>query len=171
LVLPGAILVGCDTTQESIKPTTQAAAKPITQEATKPTMPEAAKPTTREAAKPTPSPGVVTGTVTYLQRIALPPQVSVLVKLEDVSLQDAPAKLISAQRIELGGKQVPIPFELRYDPAKIDPKHTYNVSARIVLGDQLLFASDTAHRVITDNNPSSVEIIVRSVPTTTPKSP
>ena len=146
LVLAGATLVGCNTTQESTKPATQ------------------------EAAKPIPSLGVVTGTVTYLQRIALPPQASVLVKLEDVSLQDAPVKLISEQRIELGGKQVPIPFELRYDPAKIDPKHAYNVSARIVLGDQLLFTSDTAHRVITNNNPSSVEIIVQQTPMTPPKS-
>jgi len=142
----GVILVGCDTTQETAKST--------------------------ETAKPTSPSSVVTGTVTYLQRIALPPQVSVLVKLEDVSLQDVPAKLISEQRIEMAGKQVPIPFTLQYDPAKIDPKGTYNVSAQIVLGDQLLFTSDTAHRVITGGNPTnSVEIIVQAVPMTAPKSP
>ena len=33
----------------------------------------------------------LTGTVTYLQRVALPPEAEVYVVLEDVSLQDAPA--------------------------------------------------------------------------------
>jgi uncharacterized lipoprotein YbaY len=62
----------------------------------------------------------VTGTVFYLQRILLPPDAAVEVKLVDISRQDAPAVTISDQKITDPG-QVPIPFELPYDPAKIDP--------------------------------------------------
>ncbi len=59
----------------------------------------------------------VSGTVFYLQRIALPPDASVAVKLVDISKQDVPAVTIAEQKITPRG-QVPIPFELQYDPAK-----------------------------------------------------
>jgi len=36
----------------------------------------------------------VTGTVTYRERLALPPDAAIDVRLEDTSVQDAPAKLI-----------------------------------------------------------------------------
>src|SRR5258708_34753519 len=44
--------------------------------------------------------GVVTGTVTYRQRIALPRQAVVQVQLLDVSKADAPAIVIAEQTIE-----------------------------------------------------------------------
>jgi hypothetical protein len=34
---------------------------------------------------------------------------------------------------------VPLPFELHYDAAKIDPKHMYALSARIAVNEQLMF--------------------------------
>ncbi len=106
--------------------------------------------------------GEVSGTVTYLQRIALTPDATVVVQLRDISLMDAPAPLIGETRIESPG-QVPIPFEIRYDPKVIDPRFTYSVSARILRGDKLLFISDTVYPVITRDNPDTVEIIVRPV--------
>jgi ABC-type transporter Mla MlaB component len=62
----------------------------------------------------------VTGTVTYLQRIALPPGAVLEVKLLDVSRADAAAVTIAQQLIEPAGRQVPIAFELRYDPSRIE---------------------------------------------------
>lgn len=110
-------------------------------------------------------PGTVSGTVTYLQRIALPPNAVIEVKLQDVSRADAPATTIAEQKITAEGKQPPIPYELKFDPTKIDPKHRYNVSARIMVGDQLRFISDTAHPVLADGNSASgIEIIVKAVP-------
>jgi len=52
------------------------------------------------------------GTVTYLQRIALPRDAVVHVLLANVSLQDAPALTIAEQTLTEPG-QVPIPFERR----------------------------------------------------------
>lgn len=107
--------------------------------------------------------GVVSGTVTYLQRIALPPDATLVVQLRDISRMDAPAPLIGETRIDSPG-QVPIPFKIRYDPNVIDSRFTYSVSARILRGDKLLFISDTVYPVITRNRSDTVEIVVRPVP-------
>jgi len=107
------------------------------------------------------SQSIITGTVTYRNRSALPPTAAIEVTLADISLADAPAKVISTQRIEANGKQVPFPYELRYDPAQIDPRLTYAVSARITEGDKLLFISDTVYPVLTRGAPmTGVDILV-----------
>ena len=113
------------------------------------------------ASSGTASQGVITGTVTYRNRSALPPTAVIEVTLADISLADAPAKVISTQRIEAGGKQPPFPYELSYDPAQIDPRLTYSVSARITEGNELLFISDTVNPVLTRGAPlSGVDIPV-----------
>jgi uncharacterized lipoprotein YbaY len=110
-------------------------------------------------AEQAPLSGVLTGTVTYMQRIALPPNSVVTVQLADVSKADAAATVITSQTIETAGAQVPIPFELTYDPATIDPKSTYAVSARITLDDQLTWISPDANLVLTNGSPvTGVEI-------------
>lgn len=102
-----------------------------------------------------PAKAAVTGEVTYFQRIALPPDAVVTVRLQDVSRMDVAAVLIAEQVIETGGRQVPIPFELNYDPATIDDRMAYSVSARIEQGDKLLWINDTHHPVITRGAPTS----------------
>jgi putative lipoprotein len=107
------------------------------------------------------SQSVITGTVTYRNRSALPPTAVIEVTLADVSLADAPAKVISTQRIEAGGKQPPFVYELPYDPAQIDPRMTYSVGARITEGSELLFISDTVNPVLTRGAPmTDVDILV-----------
>ena len=105
----------------------------------------------------------VTGTVTYFQRIGLPPSATVIVTLEDVSLADAPSTVIAEQTIETAGQQVPIPFSLTYDPAEIQPQHSYVVRAQIFYGDSLRWTSTTAYPVITQGSPTEVEIEVEPV--------
>jgi len=108
--------------------------------------------------------GVLTGTVTYLQRIALPPDAVIDVQLQDVSLQDVPATVIAAERYVAAGRQVPFPFELTYDPAGIDPKHTYAIAARITVDGKLRWINTQRYPVLTGGAPvTDVEIIVESV--------
>jgi putative lipoprotein len=116
------------------------------------------KPMNAEAA-----PGTVGGTVSYLSRMALPASAIIEVKLQDVSLADAPAKVIAKEEIALGERQVPVPFELKFDPTKIDPKHTYSVSASILVNGELRFISDKAYPVLTRGNPARTEVIVKPV--------
>jgi uncharacterized lipoprotein YbaY len=107
---------------------------------------------------------VLTGTVTYLQRSALPDDAVVQVKLVDVSRADAPATVLAEHKIVTGGKQVPIPFELKYDPAAIDPRFTYAVQARIEISGQLRFITKQMYGVLTRGNPvTDVEVIVEPV--------
>lgn len=116
------------------------------------------------ASSGTTSQSVITGTVTYRNRIALPTTAVIEVTLQDISLADAPAKVISTQKIEAGGKQPPFAYELAYDPAQIDPKNTYSVSARITAGNQLLFISDTTYPVLTRGAPlTDVDILVSAM--------
>lgn len=95
-----------------------------------------------------PQPGTVTlnGTALYRERIALPPDSRLIVTISDVSLADAPSVTIAQTEMRTEGKQVPLAFSLTYDPARIDPRHSYAVSARILDGQgQLAWITDTRH--------------------------
>lgn len=103
----------------------------------------------------------VTGTVSYLQRIALPPESRVEVMLVDVSRADAPATPVARQTIQTQGKQPPYLFTLTYDPAKIDPAHRYAVRAQIFTGDTLRFTTTRSYPVLTQGAGKSAQIIVQ----------
>lgn len=99
---------------------------------------------------------VIDGTVSYRERMALPPRCVLHVQLLDVSRQDAPAKLMGEQRYETAGKQVPLPFSIAYQPDEIDPRFTYSVSGRIFDPQgELIYMSDTITPVLTRDNPST----------------
>jgi putative lipoprotein len=102
--------------------------------------------------------GVLRGTVSYRERVALPPDAVVEVRLSDVSRQDVAATLIAEIRIPSEGRQVPLRFELRYDPSEIQANRVYAVRAEIVSGGKMLFTTDTAHRVITQGNPTVLDL-------------
>lgn len=108
------------------------------------------------------SQATVSGTVTYLQRIALPPDAVVTVRIEDVSKADAMAEVIGEKVIHTGGTQVPIAFEVAYDADQIEENHSYSLRARIEDGaGKLLFTNDTSVPVITRGNPTQdVEVLV-----------
>ncbi|HAS6076281.1 YbaY family lipoprotein [Vibrio vulnificus] len=106
----------------------------------------------------------ISGTVFYRERIALPEDAAVTLVLEDVSLADAPAKVIAKHKFISNGKQVPLSFDLAYDSKKIIANHRYNVRARIEVNGRLRFISDTIVPVITDEaNTHNVEIMVVGV--------
>ncbi|WP_192256357.1 YbaY family lipoprotein [Mesorhizobium silamurunense] len=86
------------------------------------------------------------GEATYRERIALPPNAVLSVELADVSLADAPATIIGQRKIVPAG-QVPIKFEIAFDPKAIKPGRTYALQARITVDDRLLFITDTRHQV------------------------
>jgi putative lipoprotein len=105
----------------------------------------------------------VTGTVSYLVRMALPPAAVIQVQLLDVSLADAPAKVLAEEKITLGERQVPVPFTLTADPMKLEPNHSYSVSARILVDGVLRFINDKSYPVITEGNPNHVELLLKPV--------
>ncbi len=102
----------------------------------------------------------VTGTVTYRERIALDPAADIVVQLLDVSLMDAPSKVLAEQRIKANGRQVPFAYELKVDAARIDPRMRYAVSARIASGEQLLFINDTQYPVLTQGGATRADLVL-----------
>ena len=104
----------------------------------------------------------VTGTVTYRERIALPPSAVIKVQVVDVSRADAPAVVLGEQLIEAAGKQVPFSFAIAYDPAGIDERMSYAVQARIEAGGRLLFISDQRYAVITRDAPGHVDLVLKA---------
>lgn len=105
---------------------------------------------------------VITGTISYRERIALSENASVEIELLDVSRQDVEATVIARQRIEQPG-QVPIEFELSFDPELIDERNAYAVSARIKQGRTLLFINDTNTPVLTRGAGREVDLLLSQV--------
>lgn len=103
------------------------------------------------------------GSATYRQRIALQSEAILEVELRDISRADAPATILSSVSIKPSG-QVPIPFKLLYDDNMIDQRNTYSVSAKINLGERVIFRSTTAHLVLTRGNPDRIEVMMEMMP-------
>ena len=95
-----------------------------------------------------PATSKVIGQISYRERIALPPGSVAHIKLSDVSRADAPAIVLAEQNTTLFGKAVPIPFELKVEPAMFDPRMRYSVSAQIRSAEsQLLWTTDSANPI------------------------
>ena len=107
--------------------------------------------------------GVVRGTVTYRERIALAPDAVIRITLSDVSLADAPAVVLAEATITAGGRQVPVPFELAYDRAAIRAQHTYTVRAAIYSGDSMAWTTDTLYPVITREYSNRADLVLKRV--------
>lgn len=119
------------------------------------------------ATQAAPAQGTITGTIAYRERMALPPNAAIDVKLQDVSMQDTAAKTIGESVFVPAGKQVPIPFQISYNPADIHPANTYQVRATISVNGKLMFTSTTAYPVITKGAPSQVAILLQQAPPST----
>ena len=113
-------------------------------------------PPTSETAKTV----TLNGSVAYRQRIALPPNAHLQVTIADVSLMDAPAKVIARTEIETAGRQVPIPFALDYDRTRIMAGHRYAVSARITdTAGKLIWITDTHFELPAPGQPANLMLV------------
>lgn len=103
--------------------------------------------TTEEITTVPPAPSTsltLIGTVLYRERIALPPDARLSVRISDVGRMDAPAPVIAETEMATEGRQMPLAFSLTYDPVRIDPRGRYAVSARIMDGGgRLIWVTDT----------------------------
>jgi len=105
----------------------------------------------------------VTGSITYLVRSALPPDAVLILRVQDVSRADAPARVLAEQRIELAGQQVPVPFRMSVDRDLVDKRARIHLGARIERAGKLLFINDAATPVIVDGHPRPVEVTLKPV--------
>ena len=109
--------------------------------------------------------GKITGTVSYLQRIALPPDAKLSIKLEDVLPPLLATKPIAEKIQPINGAQVPLAYELSYSTANITPSHRYQVRAAILAKDgSVLFTTTQMHPVVPEGGDVEVGILVQPVP-------
>jgi uncharacterized lipoprotein YbaY len=90
------------------------------------------KPTATPTPTPTPAPPrepIIRGTVTYRERIALPPNSEVTVMLLNSANVDGDP--VAETSFSTDGRQPPFQFELKYDPRDINRQRTYEVRAEI----------------------------------------
>lgn len=108
--------------------------------------------------------GAITGSITYRERLALPSDAAIEVQLVDTSVADIAAQTIAQSMFNAEGRQVPIPFTLNYDPARIAPEHRYSVRATIRSADgMLLFSTTQAYPVLTHSGPAKVNLLLHTV--------
>lgn len=104
----------------------------------------------------------VSGEVRFHRDVDLPDGATVTVKLLDTSLADASA-------IELGrdvitdAEQLPVRFNIEYDPSEVEGRAEITLSARVEVGDELIYINDTVHPVLTRGAPRNSDVRVISV--------
>jgi uncharacterized lipoprotein YbaY len=94
-----------------------------------PTPTPTPKPTPAPTPAPTPREPVIRGTVTYRERIALPPNSEVTVMLLSSAAVDGDP--IAETSFSTDGRQPPFQFELKYNPGDIGRQRTYEIRAEI----------------------------------------
>ena len=123
---------------------------------------------------PSPAPGepthvghgmtVVTATVTYRERILLTPGHMLSVRVEDVSLADAPARVLAEHTETLDGRAPPYRVTVGFPTSQVDQRHTYAVRAEIRdPAGALRFITDTRHAVLTRGAPAAADIVLVAV--------
>jgi putative lipoprotein len=95
----------------------------------------------------------VSGTIDFKGEAKFEADTVARVTLQDVSLEDAPAKKIG-ERVIKDLKKFPIAFEVEYDPAVIEKGHTYAIQVRIETKDRLDYINDTRVEVISGGKPA-----------------
>lgn len=100
------------------------------------------------------------GTIAYRQRVALPKDATVVVKLLDLSRGSGADAVVSAHSFRAGG-QVPIRFQLPYDPSRVSSQHAYGVEARILVDGALWFISAQPVAVLTRGAPPDAQVLLQ----------
>lgn len=99
----------------------------------------------------------LTGTVSYLQRIALQPGAVI-----EVQLQDSTGAVVASQTLTTTGENVPIGFTLAYDPTQLDEQGAYALVATIALNGEVRWTNAEPVAVLTNGAPTNaVEILVQ----------
>jgi putative lipoprotein len=112
-----------------------------------------------------PAPGsrlVVRGTVSYRERVPMPAQAALRVRLLDTSEGESRA-VVLAEDVISEPRRVPIRFELSVPTGAVDPDAWLAVDAYLSSGDQILWASEGSYPVLTRGASDLVQVSLRRV--------
>ena len=98
---------------------------------------------------------------TYRERIFLPHGHVLTVRIEDVSLADAPARVLAEDVEILDDRGPPYTVTLGFPTSLTDPRHTYAARAEIRDPEgRLRFVTDTRHVVLTQGARAEADIVM-----------
>lgn len=101
----------------------------------------------------------LSGTVSWRARIALSPDAVMKVWLQDLSSTAGPVDYLAELEVRNPGAP-PVPFTLRYDPARVVAGHRLVLLVKIFEGDRIRFTNATRYPVITDGCREACEVVV-----------
>jgi putative lipoprotein len=112
--------------------------------------------------KPTREPdGLLTGSATYREGIAIPRDAVLEVWIRDLSPLALAAPIVAETAVLAEGRQVPIPFELKYERRRIVADRSYALQAVIRDAGEILFTTGQDQLVITQGQPTEeVELLL-----------
>jgi uncharacterized lipoprotein YbaY/heat shock protein HslJ/uncharacterized lipoprotein NlpE involved in copper resistance len=105
----------------------------------------------------------IAGKAFYRQRIAMPPDAVLSVRVEDVSRADTQAPALAETLETFGGRQVPIEFSLQIPNTAIDTRHSYNIRAVITVKGELRFTTTRSYPVLTRSAGNKVDLMLDAV--------
>lgn len=106
--------------------------------------------------------GRIRGVVTYRQRMALPANAEVIVRLRDST--SPTGETIAEDKFSVAGRQVPIPFELGFEPRDIIRGRTYELTAEIRVDGQVVFRTENGTTVELRNGQADpVELVLTPI--------
>lgn len=118
-------------------------------------------PTEVQVTSATPAtPAAVRGTVAYRERIALPADATVDLWITDIGSGIVTAAILGETTVAANGRQVPLPFELTLDPARVNVDRPYGIRAVIRAGGQVLFETRAPTPVLTQGRPATVALML-----------
>lgn len=104
--------------------------------------------------------GELQGSVTYRERIALPPDAVLDVRLVDPARRGLAAPIVARTAIATQGRQAPLPFTLHLAPPRVERGGSYSLQAHIRSGGRVLFTSEKAVPVVGGTDPGRVELLL-----------
>ena len=113
----------------------------------------------------------VSGSATYLQRIALPPEAVLTVRIEDISSAGNNAQVLAETREPFGQRQTPLAYSLQVPSSAIDPKQSYSVRATITVGSELRFTTTRLYPALTQGAPNLVNVVLSDASATQAQAP
>ncbi len=103
---------------------------------------------------------VVHGTIMKRDRRALTPDTLIEVSVSDISLADAPARVVGKQTFSSDGKQMPLAFSVPVTAEDIVANRRYTISVRVTEGGKLIYITDTMIPVTPENRGTEFEVNV-----------
>ncbi len=109
----------------------------------------------------------IEGSITYREFYTLPQNAVATVELREILRPGAPPVTLARKSV-YPISQIPIPYEIEFDPSQIDSRRQYVLHATITSGDQTLFTTRRDVPVMQNGQMKNVALLVESEINTRP---